>query len=217
MPEDSFVDYYELMQISPHAEAETVERVFRLLASRYHPDNPETGDLEKFLLLGRAREVLLNPEVRAAFDVHRTNHKEKPMTVFSMKDFTVGIDGEANRRLGVLCLLYNQRRNTPDAPGFSLLDLETLMASPREHLMFTLWYLQEKSHARRDEQSNYVISAEGVDYVESNLDSNQILYKLLKAAENGSSSRSDPSVWYVNGDGLSHPPVGKDSQPNTSE
>jgi curved DNA-binding protein CbpA len=200
MSEDLFVDYYELMQISPSAEPETIQRVFRLLAARYHPDAPQTGDVEKFLSLKRAHDILLNTEARAAYDVARGQHKLKPITVFSLKDFTVGIDGEANRRLGVLCLLYNQRRNTPDAPGFSVLELESTMSFAREHLMFTLWYLMEKQHIRREENSSYVITAEGVDYVESNLSSNQVLYKLLKAAENGNNLRSDTDIWYMKGE-----------------
>ncbi len=196
---DEFVDYYELMQISPNAEPETIQRVFKLLASRYHPDNPQTGDLEKFLLLRQAHEVLSHPDKKATYDLQRESHKLKPLSVFSMQDFAVGVDGESNRRLGILCLLYHNRRNMPDLAGLSLLDLETLMAFPREHLMFTLWYLVEKNFIRRDERSSYVITAEGVDYVESNLSSNQVLYKLLKAAESGGAEREEPRVWYSGG------------------
>ena len=43
-------DYYELLQISPNAEPETIHRVYRLLAQRYHPDNRETGNAQKFRL-----------------------------------------------------------------------------------------------------------------------------------------------------------------------
>ena len=32
-------DYYEVLQVSRNADFETIERVFRLLAKRYHPDN----------------------------------------------------------------------------------------------------------------------------------------------------------------------------------
>ena len=38
-----FVDYYEVLQISPRAELETIKRVFKLLAVRVHPDNPESS------------------------------------------------------------------------------------------------------------------------------------------------------------------------------
>ena len=56
-----FIDYYELMQISPNAERETIQRVYHMLARRYHPDQPNTADMERFLLLNEAYEVLGNP------------------------------------------------------------------------------------------------------------------------------------------------------------
>src|SRR5690349_16403535 len=50
-PSDEGIDYYEFLQISSKAEMATIQRIYRFLAGRYHPDNPETGDPEKFLLL----------------------------------------------------------------------------------------------------------------------------------------------------------------------
>ena len=58
----SLTDYYEVLQISPNAEPETIHRVFRMLAMRFHPDNPETGDSQRFLELNRAYEVLSDPD-----------------------------------------------------------------------------------------------------------------------------------------------------------
>src|ERR1700757_558620 len=34
---DWMIDYYELLQISPQANSETIYRVYRYLASRFHP------------------------------------------------------------------------------------------------------------------------------------------------------------------------------------
>ncbi len=102
-----------------------------------------------------------------------------------MKEFAAGVDGEANRRMGILCLLYNRRRANPDDPGLSILQFETMMSFPREHLMFTMWYLRERNCVRQDEHSDYVITGEGVDYVETHLPSNKLLYRLLKAADSG--------------------------------
>jgi curved DNA-binding protein len=34
-----FVAYYETLQLSPNADQATIERVYRLLAKKYHPDN----------------------------------------------------------------------------------------------------------------------------------------------------------------------------------
>jgi curved DNA-binding protein CbpA len=42
----AFTDCYENLQISPNADMEMIERVFRLLAKRYHPDNKQTGNAE---------------------------------------------------------------------------------------------------------------------------------------------------------------------------
>ena len=48
MSENGFVDYYELLQVSSNADIDTIERVFRHLAKKLHPDNKETADSEKF-------------------------------------------------------------------------------------------------------------------------------------------------------------------------
>ena len=70
MTGQGFIDYYELMQISPNAEYETVQRVYRMLATRFHPDNPNTGNADKFLRLNEAYEVLRDTERRQEYDQH---------------------------------------------------------------------------------------------------------------------------------------------------
>jgi curved DNA-binding protein CbpA len=191
---DEFVDYYELMQISQNAEMQTIQRVYRMLAARYHPDNPETGHTDTFVLLKEAYDVLGDPEQRAAYDKLWDKRRNQPMPVFEMKEFVVGIDAEVNRRLGVLCLLYNRRRESPDHPGLSLLDLESRMSVPREHLEFTVWYLRDKSYARRDESSSEIlITSDGVDFVEGNLPSSRIVYKLLKSGDRAEPHRGRPT------------------------
>jgi len=197
MSESGFVDYYELLQISPNAEPETVHRVFKMLAQRYHPDNPETGDTTRFLLLNQAFDTLSNTELRASYDSIYQEHRAQPIDVFETKDFTIGVDGEANRRMGILCLLYTRRRSDPDDPGISLLEFESIMSLPREHLLFTMWYLKERNYLRQDENSDYEITGPGVDYVEEHIPTNRILYKLLKAAESGTTrtgSKAEPEI-----------------------
>ncbi|MGO9242203.1 MAG: J domain-containing protein [Bryobacteraceae bacterium] len=191
MEQKPFIDYYELMQISPNAEMETIQRVYRMLAARYHPDNPETADPDRFMLLNEGFGVLSNQESRGAYDMTYQTGRTQPMEVFNLKEFAMGISGENHRRMGILCLLYNRRRTDPDKPGMSLLDFEKLMSFPREHLIFTMWYLQSKGLLLIGEQSDFAISAEGVDYIEQHLPSNQILYKLLKAAETGTTHSAD--------------------------
>jgi hypothetical protein len=64
----SGLDCYEVMQVSRNADAKTISRVYRLLVARYHPDNRETGNSEKFLRLSEAYQTLSDPEKRSRYD-----------------------------------------------------------------------------------------------------------------------------------------------------
>jgi curved DNA-binding protein CbpA len=187
----NFIDYYELMQISYSAQHETISRVYKMLATRYHPDNPETGDTDHFLKLQKAYAVLSNPERRAAYDDEWNLHYQRPLEVFGMKDFSEGIEGENNRRMGILCLLYNRRKASTEESSMSVLQMETLMAFPREHLMFTLWYLRMKKYVEFNFNSEYEITADGIDLVESRFSKSTVMQKLIAPP---SSSKLKPAT-----------------------
>ena len=172
-------DYYEVLQISRNADAETVQRVYRFMAARFHPDNSRTGDIERFLLLRQAYEVLSDPEVRAKYDARSGEADSVPLDIFELQDFIDGTEGEMNRRLGVLSILYHRRRRNEERPYLSLLDLEKRMALPREYLVFTLWYLRTKGYVRAEDNSDYSVTPEGVDYLESASNHNQIARDLM--------------------------------------
>jgi hypothetical protein len=71
-------DCYEVMQLSPNADPDTISRVYRILAARYHPDNAETGNSEMFLRLSEAYQILSNPEKRALYDARHRHAKRLP-------------------------------------------------------------------------------------------------------------------------------------------
>jgi len=173
------VDYYEVLQVSPNAEPETIHRVYRIMAQRLHPDNPQSGDNERFVMLNEAFETLSDPVKRSRYDSARAHRESGPLPVFELREFVDGIEGEQNRRLGILCLLYNARRHNIDRPGLSLLDLERLMWFPREYLAFTVWYLNDRNYLQMGENSDYVLTAAGVDYVEANSSRHAVLRRLL--------------------------------------
>jgi DnaJ domain len=181
-------DYYAFLQINPNAEAETIHRVYRFLASRFHPDNPETGDPEKFLVLKRAFETLSDPELRAAYDASLARRTATPLTTVESVDFLDGIEGEINRRLAVLSILYERRRVNADRPLVSLAELENQMGFPREYLDFTTWYLKGKKYITKEDNSDFALTALGVDYVEANYSSTPALKKLLAAVSDASSA-----------------------------
>lgn len=194
MQDEPFVDYYQLLQISPSAETETIQRVCRVMANWYHPDNPQTGDAARHARIVRANEILCRRETRAAYDATYHAHMAKPLPVFQRKEFAPGIEGEQNRRMGILCLLYNRRRANPESAGLSILDLENQTGFPRELLQFTLWCLKEADLIRQAESTDFAISGRGAEYLEKNLPLNSILFELMKATETGDSARTPPRV-----------------------
>jgi curved DNA-binding protein CbpA len=160
-------DYYELLQISPNADPDTVTRVFRLLARRYHPDQPDTGNEDRFREILAAYAVLHDPEKRAHYDVnHMGLRKERWRFVADGAPDAGDFAAEQQVRLVVLEILYARRRAEPHKPGMSILDLAELMGQPFEHLEFSSWYLVQKKFVMRNDQSQLQITVDGVDYLE---------------------------------------------------
>jgi curved DNA-binding protein len=83
MEREAFVDYYEILQLSQSADQETIERVYRLLAKRYHPDNENTGDAEKFDALVKAYRALSDTERRPAYHVKYEAGNSPQWNIFS--------------------------------------------------------------------------------------------------------------------------------------
>jgi curved DNA-binding protein CbpA len=169
MSQDGWVDYYEILQVSTNAEPETINRVYRMLAQRFHPDNRETGDEKRFREILDAYTVLNDPEERARYDVAHQKHREARWRLVSTgaraeNDFEM----EQVVRLTMLEALYTKRRLEPDDPGIFWLDLEKLMGRPREHLEFTLWFLLQKKFVERGDNSRLLLTAEGAEYLEEN-------------------------------------------------
>ena len=174
-------DYYEFLQISPNAEPSTIQRVYKFLAARFHPDNPESGDAEKFELLKQAYDVLSDSAQRAKYDASREKEEVQAIPIPDTMDFLDNIDGELNRRLAVLAVLYKRRRTSAHKPEVSLGEIETLMNFPRDYLDFTVWYLMKKGYITRADNSALTLTAEGVDFVEEQRSNMPNLGKLLTA------------------------------------
>jgi hypothetical protein len=173
------IDYYEFLEISPHADAETIHRVYRYLAGRLHPDNPASGDTEMFRLLKTAYDVLSNPAKRSEYDAMCNREEPHVDPLDSSIDFMDSLEGELNRRMALLAVLYFRRRANPRLPEVSLEEVERRMGFPREYLDFTTWYLVKKGYVTRADNSDFALTAEGVDYIETQRANLPVLNKLL--------------------------------------
>jgi curved DNA-binding protein len=160
-----FEDHYETLQLSSNADSETVDRVYRVLVRRYHPDNQETGDPEKFTQVVKAHKVLSDPEARAAYDVSYEENRASVLKIFDDASSPESYDGDKRIFEGILSLLYISRRRDSGRGGMGVVQLERLLGCPAKHLEFHLWYLREKTWVERLENGMLAITAAGVDRV----------------------------------------------------
>lgn len=158
-------DYYELLQLSPRADQDTVERVFRHLAKRHHPDNRESGDSETFQGLVEAFRVLSDPEQRARYDARYQEVREARWRIFDQSTAVDDVAADRGVRLAILSVLYAARRADVDQPGVGVLELERLLGCPEGHLKFHVWYLRENRWLERLDTGLLAITAAGVDRV----------------------------------------------------
>ncbi|HUE82269.1 MAG TPA: DnaJ domain-containing protein [Pyrinomonadaceae bacterium] len=162
-------DYYEVLQVSTSAEPETINRVFRMLAQRYHPDNQQTGNENHFRNILEAYNVLSDPEKRARYDlVHQQQRKDRWRLVSAGQNAENDFEMEEVVRLTMLEALYTQRRLEPANPGIFYRDFEKLTGRPREHLEFAVWYLQQKKFVTLDDTACLQLTVEGAEYLEQN-------------------------------------------------
>ena len=99
-------NYYELMEISETASQEVIERVYKLLAKKYHPDlnpdNPKAAE-EKFKKISVAYDTLSNETKRKAYDeklrLQRERASSSSMTNSPRTTTSTGYSGTARNNL----------------------------------------------------------------------------------------------------------------------
>ena len=163
-------NYYEVLQVSPKADHEMIEKAYRLLAKRYHPDNQDTGDDVKFGSLMEAYLVLSDPEKRASYDRNHDGPKAHEDNLFFNIPESRDAGEESKLYQAILLILYVARRADVTKPGVGTFSLEKLLGLSEKELEFHLWYLKEKGWIQRAETGGFAITVNGVDAViEKNL------------------------------------------------
>lgn len=74
-------NYYDILEVSPKASKQIIDKAYKTLAKKYHPDaNPEDRKEwaeEKFKKINEAYEVISDEEKRAEYDKKLEQEKEK--------------------------------------------------------------------------------------------------------------------------------------------
>ncbi len=166
MISNEFIDYYELLQLSPNADAETIERVFRHLAKKFHPDNAESADPDRFRQIVVAHQTLANPETRAGYDAKYQDYWNRKWGLASEASNRSAFSDDQVTRERLLSLLYVQRRRNMGNPGMGEVEIARLLCSQPELVEFHLWYLKAKGWVERLDGGQMAITALGVDQVE---------------------------------------------------
>ncbi|MBI5282469.1 MAG: DnaJ domain-containing protein [Candidatus Solibacter usitatus] len=159
-------DLYEVLQVNPRANADTIHRVYRMLAQRYHPDNRETGSEEVFKRITEAYNVLGDPARRAAYDIHHRDAQLSRWKIFGDGPESADAESEPKKRRAILQALYTRRLRDAAHPAMSIFEFEELLGVPREHLEFSLWFLKEKGHIRRSDSNRFEITVSGAESAE---------------------------------------------------
>jgi curved DNA-binding protein CbpA len=164
--EDAFEDHYEVLQLSPKADEDAIGKMYRAMAARYHPDNPQTGDAEMFRRVVRAHDVLGDPKRRSMYDFERRSLGSAKRLASEPAMLQEDTRGEKQRRVAVLKVLYTARQQDPSTGAVRLKDLEEAIGCYRDKLEFALWYLKERQLITAIDSARYQITAAGVDEVE---------------------------------------------------
>jgi curved DNA-binding protein CbpA len=112
-----FVDYYELLQLSSNADIDTIERVFRHLAKKFHPDNAESADSDRFQLIVEAHRTLSNPETRAGYDVKYQEYWNRKWKLASEASDRTAFGADREIRESLLSILYVSIRSNKAGSG----------------------------------------------------------------------------------------------------
>ena len=178
-------NYYETLELSTNANQDTIERMFRYLATKHHPDSG--GDKEKFSILLKAFEVLRDPVSRSAYDSELRQEKvENKVLVENARE--AGPDAEVRHEL--LQLFYARRRQAVGSAALGSMTIEKEMDLSEEMLNFHLWFFREKGWIQREEDGGLAITAAGVERVEAG----EIHAKKLARIEAQSNTIAMPAI-----------------------
>lgn len=161
-----FIDFYAILRVHPECDNRTLEIAYRKLAKIYHPDHPETADVDKFNAVIEAYRALKDHAKRLAYDVQYSSHTgycfSAAETILA-EERTALSDAEVHAE--TLLYLYKRRRERAREPGVGVYELQRLLDCSDEAIDFHMWYLKAKGLIETTDAGTMAITIAGVDHV----------------------------------------------------
>lgn len=165
-----FVDYYDILGVSPNCGFRALETAYHSLAKKYHPDHTDQADIAKFTEVVEAFRAINSPEKRAFYDhvySQKTGYvfysEEEKYIEENSDEYSALSDAEAHKK--ILRFLYKRRREQARDAGMGRYFVQEILNCSDETFEFHIWYLREKGFIATTEQGTLAITIEGVDHV----------------------------------------------------
>lgn len=167
--DQTFVDYYNLLQVNANCDAELLDKAYRYFAKMYHPDHRETADPEKFNEVVEAYRILRDPEKRAEYDrIYVVRKQEETFQIPRASEFDIDekdatLDAEMHDK--IMLYLYKRRREHAYDPGVVGYYVQEMLGCSDDNFEFHVWYLKSKGFIDITEHGTLAITIAGVDQV----------------------------------------------------
>lgn len=183
-----FQDHYKILGIDAKATLDVVQMAFNALKNVYDPTFGTEPDRQKLEEITLALEVLSDPVSRKMFDSVRGGDDDREIS-FSGMEFFSSLPVERDRRMTMLCILYDVRRQNPRVPVVTMRQFEKIVTMTEDQIQMCLWYLKTLGLISVDDKSKMQITAQGMEFLEENPPDPKLIWPHLK---NPSGPRPEP-------------------------
>ncbi len=184
-----FQDHYKLLGIDSKSTLDIIQVAYNTLKAVHGPKGSAPNH-QKDEELELAIEVLSDPVGRKMFDSVRGGDEERDIS-FSGMDFFNSLQSERDRRMTMLCVLYDVRRQNPRVPLLTMRQFEQIVDMTEEQIQMALWYAKTLGWVSVDDKSKMQISAAGMDFLQANAPDPATIWPFLK---NPSGPRPEPQA-----------------------
>ena len=144
------MNYYKILEVDKDASSEVIEKAYKTLAKKYHPDLQESNMKqeaeEKLKLINEAYEILSNPDSRAKYDMTLQQNELSEKAFNRLSEENRNLYNELNNLKHNTNNYYN---SSPNTNASSYKDTERQTAYQQKQYEKELEYEKQMQQARQ--------------------------------------------------------------------